>query len=356
MDPRRDARRVVCSVRTVTDERAILEAAIEQEPDRIENYLVLADVLTAAGDPRGELTVIMHRNDPALVERGRALMDADRRAIFGDTGDPEELTWRLGWPHAATLDLSVARQRRQLAALLDHPASRFLAELHVRVAVAATADGDALPGSNLDEVLEVLARRPRSLLRSLAISRRDIGGGRHEPGWLTIVDVECDHAPDSLWPCIPHLEHLRIGEMPVFHDLIGPALRTLVVEGSPFCEYGRWEVPQLAALDARCDLDELAALCGRELPALRDLTIRGISYDPDSMFAYAEIGTVVRELERLRVPVSFLAGHDGDLEGALERHVDDLAHLAALVITGVDAASIHRAVGAEELPNLTLVP
>ncbi|MBA3396802.1 MAG: hypothetical protein H0T89_29495 [Deltaproteobacteria bacterium] len=336
------------------DERAILESAIEQEPDRIDNYLVLADVLTAAGDPRGELTVIMHRDDPVLADRRRELMDADRGSIFRETGDPVEMTWRLGWPQAATLDLSVARHRLQLAALLDHPASRFLAELHVTI--ATTGDDDTLPGSNLDEVLEVLARRPRPLLRSLSIVQREIGGGSHAPGWLTVPDVECGHEPDALWPCIPKVERLRASGGPMFHALIGPALRTLVVEGAPFCDHGDWEAPQLASLDARCDLHELATLCGRELPALRDLTVRGVSFDPDSMFAYAEIGAVVRALDRLRVPVSFIAGHGGDLEAAIERHVDDLEHLATLVITGVEPASIHGAVGVDTLPNLTLLP
>jgi hypothetical protein len=127
--------------------RVELERAIEESPDDLSRYLVLADALGSAGSRHGELIVLHSRaqqtRDEAakkvLLERSDALFRELRKSLLSPSLDTDQplfdCSWRWGfiekltvryWHHDAFEDVYKA-----LARVLASPALRFLRALKV---------------------------------------------------------------------------------------------------------------------------------------------------------------------------------------------------------------------------------
>jgi len=123
-----------------------LAAQILANPDDHEAYLVLADVLTAHGDLRGELIVASHQllarpDDPALQERVGELLAAvrtsfDKAARFhSPSRAAQATTWHLGFVHTLRLEHP---ELETLRSALAHSSARFLRKLVVTCTPDAT--------------------------------------------------------------------------------------------------------------------------------------------------------------------------------------------------------------------------
>jgi hypothetical protein len=111
-----------------------------------------------------------------------------------------------------------------------------------------------------------------------------------------------------------------------------------VLEVAPFTERFKWNLPALESLDwAPCiesevDTGIFDSLWLEELPALRELTLRGwfvgtgILERPESL-------QFLRGLDRLTVPASALVDDRDALVPALLRNAGALAHLSRLAVT-----------------------
>lgn len=124
-----------------------LERAIEEQPDDLNRYLVLADALGSAGSRHGELIVLQSRADQTrdeaakkvLLERADGLFRELRKSLLSPSLDTDQplfdYGWRWGfvekltvryWHHDAYEDVYKA-----LARMLASPALRFLRALKV---------------------------------------------------------------------------------------------------------------------------------------------------------------------------------------------------------------------------------
>jgi uncharacterized protein (TIGR02996 family) len=323
-----------------------IEAAILEDPDQTDAYLVLADTLLERGDPRGELIVVQHQllarpDDAALRQHERRLIDAALQELGGLPLRAVE--WRLGFIRRAELD--VAKQPhpdRTLRALLDHPSAQLMTELRV-----SCGWGDAtLP-------IDALAERPRPGLRGLALLEEL---GDHEPG--------CRHAPDRLWPMLPKLERLHLrSERPLFHSVVHPRIERLDLDVGPLCDEGRWLLPSLRVLDwdphieAEVDIGVFDRLWEQELPALRELVLRGALVAFAPTLERPEVRRFISRLEHLCVPADGLLPYRGDvlLAEQLVANASHLDHLASMTVTGVDPETAGDLVEARRrLPRLVL--
>lgn len=227
-----------------------LTDAIRRDPADPAPYLVLADLLQAAGDPRGELIAIQHalvgapenpelqRAEEALFERhATTLLGVDRETIrrLGTV-----LTWRLGF-----LDqVRVAFEGRgpELCRLLQDvfatPSATLLHSLVLQIGIKAQEPCKAL--------VETLARSCPTTLHTLRFNSRDAKLGKLE----------------RVWARVPGLRELKIGNWAGF-------------------EVGTLELPQLRSLDLvgprRADV---AAILDRPRPALRRLHLDLFSTTP----------------------------------------------------------------------------
>ncbi|MCX5744377.1 MAG: TIGR02996 domain-containing protein, partial [Proteobacteria bacterium] len=113
---------------------AALLAAIDENPDDDARYLVLADALTVAGDPHGELIMLQHalaRNPDREVLRAE---QAARRAAWPAAGPCRaricEATWRLGFLETLVLDGGEASIAAVVDTLGEHLATRRVRTIH----------------------------------------------------------------------------------------------------------------------------------------------------------------------------------------------------------------------------------
>lgn len=345
---------------------ADLEAQIARlpGPGAGDVHLVLADALSRLGDPRGELIVVQHRlracpDDAALRQREADLLERHARKLVGPI--PPDCTWQLGFVHRARLDLADTEgDGARLRDVLDHPSARFLAELELHVTCHESE-------SNAGHVIAALAARPRPGLRSLTL----IAPGSSSTADDMLSYGECRHRAedDRLWRQLPDLRRLHLGGINLFHAVELPQLEELILDDAPLCDAGRWSLPALRRLDwmiywhtaglsLDCSLDVIDPLWRQQLPALRELWLRG-SFVPDdtSLFARAEVRSFLRSLDRLDLSSSAASGfHGPDLVECLRQNAEALRHLSKLVVMDVDpdpgVAEELRAV----LPNVVLDP
>ena len=188
-----------------------LIAAIEADPDDIENYRVYADWLESNGQPRGQL-IQLELLRARLTDRAKldhldrkivGYVETHRKAFFGalkswqnlrySSSRHGELIWRYGFIRRATIsqhDDPAARLRE----LITAPSARFLVEIELRI-----------------DVLDVLLERIPASLRELDI----------------IVD-EIDLS--SRWPQLTQLHRLGLHiNKPVLGVIDLPGLRKLSI-------------------------------------------------------------------------------------------------------------------------------
>jgi uncharacterized protein (TIGR02996 family) len=222
--------------------RAELEAAIEADPYDARAYAVYGDFLLELGDPRGELIALhlasANAPDPRFDSATRELVARHPKLL------PPGHTLRLRWQHGFI-------QRAELPApdveeVVDHPSSRFLAELTIFWSLA------------LGPAVDTLARSPRRALRELVL-----GGRTAEASTQTPDD---DPHPDltSLWAATPNLERLT------------------VYDDRP--DLGRLDLPRLVKLSLRTTQAEpfTSAVAAASWPALQafDLGLEMVSCGP----------------------------------------------------------------------------
>jgi uncharacterized protein (TIGR02996 family) len=340
-------------------EREAVEAQIAADPDHPESYLVLADLLLAAGDPRGELIVMQHRlatgaADRMLRVRAQKLVERQQAAVERAAGEAFQTTWRLGYLRSVTCsNNSLAAMR----ALFAHPSARFVTDVHVteRLTLGESTQS-RLPG-----MLATLAALAPPCVRRLRIDREVTRGARVQPwqaGDLEYRVTRCGHAAIEL--ALPALVELDVRGRTTLHELDAPTLQTLFVSGSPVCAGGRWRTPALRSLDwhganvgaearggvplvLRADYQDLL---GRELPALRELTLRGIlpaplASDPRGL-------ALIAQLDRLCTHESGL-GAFAAVDWRAFAHLDPLIVQCESDVPGKLAERLPRAIWIHEL-------
>ncbi len=160
----------------MTDRRAELEAAIEDDPYDPRGFAVLGDYLMEIGDPRGELIALQLGGRKGAMEHAAGELFAQLHVEL----EGVELGWAYGYARAATVEPATAHATH---AVLAHPSLRFLAELRLRG-----------PGS-LGPAIAEIAAAPRPSLRVLAL------GENHAS---KVGDCS------ALWAAVPRLLHVDI--------------------------------------------------------------------------------------------------------------------------------------------------
>ncbi|MBW2736607.1 MAG: DUF4132 domain-containing protein, partial [Deltaproteobacteria bacterium] len=124
------------------NEKAIYKA-IEEDPDTPDSYLILADLLQARGDVRGELIALQHAGsgeaarkptkarrsaDALIAEHGKHLLGK----LASVTKEEIALQWERGFIHTARLRFRThAGLLKGLNALLSSPSATFLQQLFI---------------------------------------------------------------------------------------------------------------------------------------------------------------------------------------------------------------------------------
>ncbi|MFO7565879.1 MAG: WGR domain-containing protein [Enhygromyxa sp.] len=191
---------------------AALERKLIADPQAYDDWLVYADALATAGDPRGELITIgvalareqgdakqLRAREDALLQAnaeawfGKFVSDDDWRECFGwtlSTGFWGRIRFWVDYDHTGT-DIPKA-----LAYALSHPSAKFLREL---VLGLTSAEGDA----DYDGCIRALINHgPLPSLRTLMIG--DFERDESEISWVQVGNV------GPLWPLIPNIEHLTL--------------------------------------------------------------------------------------------------------------------------------------------------
>ncbi len=287
----------------MADRAAELEAAIADDPDDPEPYLIYADWLQSVDDPRGTLIVLQHhgRDDEAraLIDQHRAHLLGPLAAFAAGDGDEParrhhklELAWHLGFLREARIGWGPGGRgatRRDaeeaVLALLALPSCRLLRHLAIE---AVPQDPRADFGPFLDAIAHA-ARRPP--LRSLFV-----GWSGAEPSRIGPVA--------GVLRAYPELRHLtlRAGAIAI-GELRHPELRAFGIVSAritreTLADLHRAEWPRLERLElsfhgrnlpVACAAGDLAPLLdGDNLPSLRHLGIRHCAFADDLVRALAD--------------------------------------------------------------------
>ena len=224
---------------------AQLEAAIAEDPDDVQRWLVYADWLQEAGDPRGEL-IALHAAKKGAKAKAHAAAHAD--ALWGDAKfltkpDPfAGATWKGAWKGAKPEpyeSLSVALSYSKLGcvesadfsgldeaghvagavgALIEAPIGRFVRSL--RFMIDESFEG-ASGQPNYGAVVGALAKARPTALQELTF---DNGG--YQLSWTFSGDL------GPLWATTPHLRRLSInlGNIDLGKKIDLPKLQSLRLE------------------------------------------------------------------------------------------------------------------------------
>jgi hypothetical protein len=261
---------------------AAIESALARNTDAGDELLVLADILLAEGDPRGELIALQSPLTPISGTwarlypprtiaplgslDGRLLSEAARHAarhhdhFFGPLsviaqkpGDRvDEVEWRRGfWRalHFAPL-IAVESARSRLAAALAHPSARFLRSLRIgtpiRGAVASIIERNMGPIAG--DLTSLLPPALPSTIRELYLGDFTFPGD-NDLSWTEVGDL-------SNLPALAHVETLTLqGAFMLGSPLDLPHLRSLEII-----------TPWLSPVSLR-------ALSASSLPALETLNV-----------------------------------------------------------------------------------
>lgn len=241
-----------------------LEQALQLHPDDESSYLVLADALSEAGDPRGELISVQHAlsttpDNPRLKAREKKLLSA-----FG-LWDPRrvKLTWRWGFVQSAHF---------------HNPKDAFFMRERI--------EGVDLPWDAPDLDPTELARNVFAMPMCAVLEELQVG--------LLRWEFQTDDVPSLLklaatQPFAPRLRRLRFGLLPgieidMAHHRVGdlsiipkafPALRSLILHAGDFT-LAPLHLPELRELTIEtCAMtnERLEAVTGAKLPALERLEL-----------------------------------------------------------------------------------
>ncbi len=240
---------------------AELEQHLRAHPEDEAAWLIYGDLLSAQGDPRGELIALEHevqsrRKDPKLA----ALYSAQIAEFRRDWAGPLKRwriqeTWRRGHVERLTLDADVALEEdwpSALAQLFGHRCLRFLQRLTLMLRVPKRDEWA--------KVFAVIGRSTESLaIKALHLDRNNIA----EKGMEALADS----------PLVECLERLELGSSYV---------------GSLGLErfFGRVELSTLKSLSMWGQMIEtrgLLALAHMEAPKLEQLTLSSCAIDDSAL-------------------------------------------------------------------------
>lgn len=282
-----------------------LEAALEADPDDEAAWLVYADHLIEAGDPRGELAAIQ-RTHASAPTRDLAVAEAQvirkhATALLGRFAESPGYT--IGWHHGHARSLHIAEPYGSkpppgivVAEMLKQPAMRFLREIHVApYSFPAAGDHNKVPYQysleRVGRIITAIAAAPRLALRSLTFGVREIGAtaALHEEGRDALSHFGGDFGKiDRLWPAVPRLERILFS--------------------GGWMDLGAISLPELRDFELRqsslrrINLDSLSAA---HLPKLERLSLWCGAHDnhlPDALHDYspAELKQVIDRFPHLR--------------------------------------------------------
>ncbi len=271
--------------------RVELERSIEEHPDDLDLYLVLADALGSAGSRHGELIMLQARADQTrdeqakkvLVDRFESVLRDLRPMLLSPSVDTDQplfdLSWRWGfiekltvryWHHAGYQDAY-----RELARVLASTAIRFLRALKV---VEATPT-----------LLELLAQTTLPVVSELELQG-------------LAPTLQGPFGPlDAIDQAFPRLKRLRLESLPViFGEAMLRGLEALHLRGvDPALDTGAWlaGAPWPALTELEVNLGSLPQVTAATFPALKSLHLWLGSAD----LAAIAVSLLRRPLQRLRV-------------------------------------------------------
>jgi uncharacterized protein (TIGR02996 family) len=277
-----------------------LEQRLITDPDAFDDWLVYADALAEAGDPRGELVTIgvslaREQGDAVVLrEREDALLQAHADAWFGQFVNDDNWRECFGWTLRTGFwgrirlwvdyDHNGTDIAKALAYALAHPSAKFLRELDIGL---PSADGDAHYGGCIDAIHD---HGPLPSLRRLTLGDF-MFPDESEISWVHVGDV------GPLWPLLTGLEQLRLQGAGIgLGEPKSKSLRTLVLRtgGLPSEageSLGSAELPNLEELDVWFGSDNYGCTCSaehargildnRKLPRLRRLALANAFFADD---------------------------------------------------------------------------
>lgn len=335
-----------------------LEAAIAADPYDREAYLVYADWLEGQGDPRAKLIALQCASHPAqnAGKAIRKLLADHQKYLLGPLARfAKSLSWKYGFVHEVALDDAAGSLPANLAALVEHPSARFLAELGVSskyLAEAMPALAATPPtlrvlslgheGPKLVSLAPLAAVLPRLVSLSLhgAIALDVLA--RVQLPRLRALTIRRD-GPDDLRGALalPELKTLVL-RGPIALDVIDlPAVEVAELElvgasssAAAAVAAARWPaLRRLVLVGSIADADRLAPLLARtDLPALAELAIRGAA-NGEVLCDLLARSPLARQLRTLELSRGTL--HDGAAQ-ALAARPDVFDKLEVLDATGND--------------------
>jgi uncharacterized protein (TIGR02996 family) len=300
--------------------REALEAAIDENPDAGELYLVYADLLQSLGDPLGE--VIAHAAPaPSLLGASEALLANDPPPVW-QHGVLRSV--RLRWDTCPERDDEAAAD---LAAFLELPVTRFLQTL----VLGAVPAEDSM---RFDYLVRVMARlgKPRAL-RELYVGR------------LEQFDISNTSAGgfDALLGALPYLRSLTIhaGDIELgtlVHDrLTSLAIQSGGIGAAAITDLHRAQLPALErfelwlgtpAYGGLTDATSLAPLLAGELfPHLTHLGLRNAAFT-DDLVAQLAHSAILPRLRSLDLSMGTLSNTGIRAMAAARERFAHLEHLA----------------------------
>ncbi len=319
-----------------------LERAIEEDPDRVENYLVYADWLTERGDPRGELVACSAPTaSPTARRKAGEILAKHERYFAGQLMQSQELEyyvaleWALGWIAGARVwsEYDIQEQagafvEPALRGLFALPSSKFLQRLTIGCF-------DFEGNCDFSRLYPIFT--PRPTLRELFIG--DTTMEQQELSWTRAGDL----APiNALFPNLRRLK-VRAGSMSLANALAYPKLESLVIEcgglaAENVCAIAAARLPELTELEIwfgrdryggnSTIVDIVPILQGEKLPKLTRLALRNCEFTDEicEIIGATPIIARLRELD-LSMGVMTDAG-----AADLVKQRAELAHLAKLVV------------------------
>ncbi|WP_174861457.1 hypothetical protein [Embleya hyalina] len=360
-------------------------------------WLAYADVLTDAGDPRGEAIRLEHRcategTDPALP--AAAYADVERQ--LGLDGLRADGSWRFTWsrgfvdeacfrlaedtrsqrrdlvdrltvdlPHTATVDPTDPERWEGVLidALLSHPVAHRLRDLELHL-----TDWH----HSAEHAAAALANRIRPRLERLHFGYdfellyapgKTSTGGRIDP---------LDHHHTGLvrtdvWRALPTLRTLELEGAFLFGSVCHDGVRRLRVRGPVVSDGALFELgdtPGVTSLEVEigtdvfgclCPVDQLDELRAADYPALEHLDLSEAEFDasPYEVLATLAESSVVPRLRSLTIGELTIEREDidGDPSTALAELVGRFAHLDLIVdgivdVEGVDDEEVERLLAA----------
>ena len=282
-----------------------LEAALEANPDDEATWLVYADHLIEAGDPRGELAAIQ-RAHASAPSRDLAVAEAQvirkhGKALLGRFAESPGYT--IGWHHGHARSLRVAEPYGSkpppgivVAEMLKQPAARFLRDIHIApYSFPGAVDHNKVPYEyslrREAKIIDAIAAAPRLALRSLIFGPPEIGAtvALDDEGRDALSHLGGDFGKlDRLWPAVSGLERILFSGG--WMDLGTPALT---------------ELRDFELRQSNLRAVNLASLTAAQMPKLERLSLWCGAYDdhlPDALHEYspAELKRVLDRCPAIR--------------------------------------------------------